>query len=307
MKAAAIDIGTNTTRLLITDITTNQVKEKVRTVTRLGENFNGTLQKSAMKRVFETLEKYKKIMDDYDVLHYRGVATSVVRESNNGKEFISEIYKKIGLKIDIIDGKEEAFLTFLGVLSALDERIKNFILLDIGGGSNEFTLVKNRDLIESVSKKFGVVFLYEKFIKHDPPTISEIQKISERIKKEIIQVQDFFEKYNLNNVNFVGTAGTITTLSAIHQGLKKYNPDLINNHVVPKDFLDNLIEEMVKMTNIERFEKYKIEKGREDVILVGLLIVKYTMEVFDFKEIVSIDSSILEGIIYNIQNNIENS
>jgi exopolyphosphatase/guanosine-5'-triphosphate,3'-diphosphate pyrophosphatase len=301
MKVAAIDIGTNTTRMLIIDIESSKILEKMRTVTRLGENFNGILLDKAKNRVIETLTKYKTIMDGHNIERYRAVATSVVREAVNGREFTEEIFKKVGLKIEIINGQEEAKITFCGVISFLEKKINDFLLLDIGGGSNEFSLIKNRTLIKSLSEKFGVVFLYEKYIKHDPPLAIEIENLSKEIKYNINAIKDKFNRLLSNKFFFVGTAGTVTTLSYIHQNLQKYEPKLINNHKIPKKFLDELIEEMLTLTNIERFEKYKIEKGREDVILVGLLIIKFCMEIFNFDFIVSIDSGLLEGIAYSIK------
>ncbi len=300
MKVAAIDIGTNTTRLLIIDSVSMKVLEKVRTITRLGENFNGILQDNAKARVLKTLENYKNIMKKHSVNLYRAVATSVIRESANGKKFVEEVYDKLRLKIDIISGKEEAELTFLGVLSVLDKNIENFLLLDIGGGSNEYSLAKNRTLIKSISEKFGVVFLYEKFIHHDPPKNSEIKNASTEISKFLTQIKNKFSASLPKQLYFVGTAGTITTLSAIYQNLKIYKPELINNHKIPKSFINKLLNEMLLMTNFERFEKYNIEKGREDVILIGLLIVKHTMETFGFNEIISIDASLLEGVAFDL-------
>ena len=301
MKVATIDIGTNTTRLAIIDRDSMKVLDKFRTVTRLGENFNGNLDNNAIDRVVNVIKLYKTVMDKYNVEKFRGVATSVVRESANGKELIDKIYKETGLKIDVISGEEEAELTFYGVLSVLDKNIKDFILLDIGGGSNEYILVKDRKIVDSISLKFGVVFLYEKFVKNDPPAIYEIEKIETEIKNNLNIIKKNFKNYGLDNLSFVGTAGTVTTLSAIELGLEEYDPEKVNNNKISKDFLTDLINNMISLTNKERFEKYNIEKGREDVIVPGLLIVKDTMEFFSFQQIISIDSSLLEGIAYKMK------
>ena len=300
MKVATIDIGTNTTRLAIIDKDSLKVMDKFRTVTRLGENFNGNLDKNAINRVVNVIKLYKTVMDKYNIEKFRGVATSVVREAANGKELIDKIYKETGLKIDVISGEEEAELTFYGVLSVLDKNVRDFILLDIGGGSNEYIFVKDRKIVDSISLKFGVVFLYEKFVKNDPLDREELIKIETEIKKHLKIVKEKFVNYGLNNLSFVGTAGTVTTLSAIELGLKEYAPEKVNNNKISKDFLIDLINAMIRLTNKERFEKYNIEKGREDVIVPGLLIVRNTMELFNFQQIISIDSSILEGIAYKI-------
>ena len=301
MKVATIDIGTNTTRLAIIDKNSMKIINKFRTVTRLGENFNGNLDKDAINRVVNIIKLYKTVMDKYNVEKFRGVATSVVREAANGKELIDKIYRETELRIEIISGEEEAELTFYGVLSVLDKNIKDFILLDIGGGSNEYILVKDRKIVNSISLKFGVVFLYEKYVKNDPPGREELKKIETEIKKHLKIVKEKFANYVLNNLSFVGTAGTITTLSAIELGLNEYAPEKVNNNKISKDFLIDLINDMINLTNKERFEKYNIEKGREDVIVPGLLIVKHTMEFFNFQQIISIDSSLLEGIAYKMK------
>ncbi len=300
MKVATIDIGTNTTRLAIVESSPFKVISKYRTITRLGEHFNGTLSKEAMERVIRTIESYTEIIKKNKVDKVRAVATSVVREAKNSVQFISSIRQKTGINIDIVDGETEASLTFKGVLSVLAPQTEDFILLDIGGGSNEFSLIKNRKLIKSVSLKFGVVFLYEKFIKNDPPLNEELSMLTDTIRDNIFKVSDMLKVHESNKLAFVGTAGTVTTLAAIKLCLNKYNPAKINNCKIDRNFLMELLQDMVKMKNEERGIKFRIEKGREDVILPGLLIVRECMELFKFKEIIAIDSSLLEGIAFDL-------
>ncbi len=305
MKVATIDIGTNTTRLAIVNSENFQVVDKRRVVTRLGEGFDNYLTETAQKRVIDVLKDYSQVIKKYDVDKFRGVATSVVREAKNGEDFISRVYKESGLQIDIIEGKEEAELTFYGVLGILDKSIKNFILLDIGGGSNEFTFVKDRVIQSSISLKFGVVFLYEKFINSDPPSVFNINALEKEIGVNIAKVNDLFSKYTLSeidNLKFVGTAGTITTLAAIHLGLREYLPEIVNNHSVPLFFVEELLEKMKALTNSGRREIFHIEKGREDVIIPGLLIVKKSLEHFGCQDITVIDSGLLEGIAWKLLN-----
>jgi exopolyphosphatase/guanosine-5'-triphosphate,3'-diphosphate pyrophosphatase len=300
MKFAAIDIGTNTTRLAIVENNPFKVLSKYRAVTRLGEGFSKELIPKAQKRVIDVLKNYADIIKTSNVSHTAGVATSVVREASNGKEFVEKIFKETGIEIEIIDGEKEAFLTLKGVMSVLDSNIENFMLLDIGGGSNEFSLIKKGKLVDSISLKFGVVFLYEKFIGHNPPESGEIEQMQEEIRSNVLKVKEKFKIEKISDFHFVGTAGTVTTLSAINLGLKNYLPEKINNNRINKNFLEFVLKDMLKLTNKQRGEKYFIEKGREDVIISGMFIIKEAMEIFGFREIVSIDASLLEGVAINM-------
>ncbi len=300
MKFAAIDIGTNTTRLAIVENNPFKVLSKYRAVTRLGEGFSKELIPKAQKRVIDILKNYADIIKTSNVSHTAGVATSVVREASNGKEFVEKIFKETGIEIEIIDGEKEAFLTLKGVMSVLDSNIENFMLLDIGGGSNEFSLIKKGKLVDSISLKFGVVFLYEKFIGHNPPESGEIEQMQEEIRSNVLKVKEKFKIEKISDFHFVGTAGTVTTLSAINLGLKNYLPEKINNNRINKNFLEFVLKDMLKLTNKQRGEKYFIEKGREDVIISGMFIIKEAMEIFGFREIVSIDASLLEGVAINM-------
>ena len=300
MKFAAIDIGTNTTRLAIVENNPFKVLSKYRAVTRLGEGFSKELIPKAQKRVIDVLKNYADIIKTSNVSHTAGVATSVVREASNGKEFVEKIFKETGIEIEIIDGEKEAFLTLKGVMSVLDSNIENFMLLDIGGGSNEFSLIKKGKLVDSISLKFGVVFLYEKFIGHNPPESGEIEQMQEEIRSNVLKVKEKFKIEKISDFHFVGTAGTVTTLSAINLGLKNYLPEKINNNIINKNFLEFVLKDMLKLTNKQRGEKYFIEKGREDVIISGMFIIKEAMEIFGFREIVSIDASLLEGVAINM-------
>ena len=300
MKAASIDIGTNTTRLAIVENNPFKVISKFRTVTRLGQNFSGNIIPEAKERVLSALKKYSNIIKENRVSSVRGVATSVIREAKNGREFVDEIYRKTGLKIDVINGEEEALLTLKGVISVLDKKIKNFLLLDIGGGSNEFTLIKDSEVLDSISLKFGVVFLYEKYVKNNPPENEEIISMENEIVDNLKIVAEKFRLTDYNDFHFVGTAGTVTTLSAIDLQLKNYIPEKINNHRIKKEFLIKTLQSMLSMTNNERGERYFIEKGREDVIVSGFLIIKNCMELFGFNNIISIDSGLLEGVAYDM-------
>ena len=305
MKIAGIDIGTNTTRLIIFDTEKNKVIEKRRIITRLGENFNGLISILAKKRLINTLNYYKEIMYAHRIEKFKAIGTSVIRECIERDQFIQDIFEKTGIRIEVIDGKKEAELTLKGVMWSLDKDIKNFMLLDIGGGSNEFTLVENGKPKNSVSLNFGVVYLYEKHIKHDPPLNEELTNLINDIVKNLIIVDNFFNKKDISNYYFVGTAGTVTTLAAIHQNLKEYKPELINNHTIPKEFIKNILNDMIKISNKERLKKYFLEKGREDVIIPGILIILKTMEHFGFKNIISIDSGLLEGIVIEILEEID--
>ena len=194
-------------------------------------------------------------MQGYSIDAVAVIATSAVREAENGAEFVKAVKAETGFDIEVISGDEEARRTFLGVLSGLNPLTlilspegrgnKNtlspmgrgkgegeLLIMDIGGGSTEFILSKNGRILESISTGLGVVKLTEGFIKSDPVSNNEIEKLNKIIKNELKSLKNKLS--NFNNSTFVGTAGTVTTLAAIDQNLTLYNPLRINNYVLKK-------------------------------------------------------------------------
>ncbi|MCK4739209.1 MAG: Ppx/GppA family phosphatase [Deltaproteobacteria bacterium] len=314
MKFASIDIGTNTLRLLIaTEDKFSQglnPKGYKRVITRLGGGYTDEvgISPDAAKRSLDALRDFKSIMNDHGVKKVTAVATSVVRRAKNGSEFIASVKAETGIEIEVIDGVDEAGLTFFGVMFVVEDRWDNSItrlIFDIGGGSTEFSVAKGLDIEKSWSMELGVVELTEKFLKSDPPTPEELGAMREHISKNISELKSLMKDSSIDTeklssdagVFLMGTAGTITTLASVSMRLKEYNPNFINKCTLSKKKISDIYDRLSAMTIAERSEVVGLEKGREDLIIAGTAIVLEVMDSFCFDDLKVSDGGLLEGVM----------
>ncbi len=310
---ASIDIGTNTLRLLIAESNSKdayKVLHRDRAVTRLGGRFSeedGLIDDDAASRTINVLGRFSNSLIKYKVKNVKVVGTSVIRRAFNRIEFLNEVYKKTGLNVDVITGNEEALLTLRGVLQVISRNCR-YVVMDIGGGSTEYILGHDEEESCAYSIEMGVVSLTEKFFLSDPPTHKEQSRLEIKIEDELT---DLISEINSSQPNLsffsgnkgailAGTAGTPTTLAAIDQGMEAYKPELINGYQLSLDRLKAMYDSLSGLTLMERRKIPSLEKGREDVILAGILIILKTMELLDFKEMVVSDSGLLEGVILEL-------
>ena len=305
---ASLDLGTNTFRLLIAEgISPDRLSPLLtkRAITRLGEGFprGGRIQPSAMTRSMAVLYDFARIIDHYRVENVFAVATSVVREAANGEAFIQQIYEKTGIEVRILSGSEEARLTLKGVLSAVEQRAKNALVFDIGGGSTEFILTEGTRPLTTESIPLGVVFLSETCPTSDPPTAGELSRLNATIRKHLSRI-DFHDAIpprvpsrDPSHLPLIGTAGTVTTLAAIDQKMEIYDPATINNYRLTRETLLSLYERLTRLTALQRTALPGLEKGREAVIIPGTAIVLEIMNLFTCNHLTVSDAGLLEGIL----------
>jgi len=305
LRTASIDIGTNTIRLLISERTSQDVFKKLhisRIITRLGEGFSEDkrlLNSNAMDRSLDALCNFSKVIKEYNVSKIRSVATSVVRESENGREFVGQAADKAGLKVEVISGEEEARLTVLGVLKSLDANTSDCIIFDIGGGSTEYIYIHNSKIVNLTSINLGVVHLTEEFLKNELETKEEITQLSQHIQQILRRELQSFDILKKKDLILIGTAGTPTTLAAIELKLKEYNPGLVNNFVLTEDVVLSTIDKLIKIPKKERANTIGLEKGREDILIAGALILVETLRIFSLNKLIVSDGGVLEGIAYS--------
>ncbi|MBI5328240.1 MAG: Ppx/GppA family phosphatase [Deltaproteobacteria bacterium] len=311
-RYASIDIGTNTLRLLIAEIVNGKLKPIFlkRTITRLGGDYKEELgiAATAQERTIKALEFFAEKIKEYDVKEVKAVATSVVRRAKNKKEFLSKVLERTGVEVRVISGDEEARLSLLGVLSVIRDGHKKCLVVDIGGGSTEFIATDAGKMVGAWSMEMGVVHLTENYLKTDPPTKRELNTMESEIERIIYDLR--FTIYDLGFLNpkseirnpesevFIGTAGTITTLAAIDQGLEKYDPEKINNYVIRYETVKRIYRHLASIPLQKREEILSLEKGREDIIIPGAAIVLKTMEGFGFDSMTVSDAGLLEGILF---------
>ncbi|MCX5803087.1 MAG: Ppx/GppA phosphatase family protein [Proteobacteria bacterium] len=295
MKYASIDIGTNTVLLLIVDAG-KDVRDvlDISTITRLGEGLKkrGNLSKRAMTRTFSALKNYKELAERHGVKGVYCVGTSALREAKNSEAFLRLVKDKLGISIRVISGYEEAYYTYLSIKH--DERMKGeqFIIIDIGGGSTEVIKGNREEFTNFVSLPIGSVKLTEMFVRHDPPEDNEIASLTGFIRETI----SF--PFDGKNCRVIGTAGTITNLASIILGLENYDKSRIHGlNILYKD-IGGVIKRLKAMTTPERRAIRGMEKGREDIILQGIILLKEIMSYFKADEIIVSANGVRYGVIY---------
>lgn len=292
---AAIDLGTNTARLLIATLDPFQQILLQRTITRLGGGFtreNG-LSSEAMQRSLAALAGFAEQMRRHQVVRLRAVATSAVRDAVNGAEFCAQVKEQTGIELEVIDGHLEALFTLAGVSSVLADKERDLAVFDIGGGSTEYTLARRSKPLFSRSLPLGVVRLTE--------GKGEVGQMQDKIARELTRLKRDLEDAGLeqdfSQSALVGTAGTATTLAAIQLEMTDYDYRKVNNCVVSRDQVQEIFERLLPMTPAQRLEVVGLEPGREDLIIAGTLVVLETMRIFGFDSLTVSDSGLLEGLL----------
>ena len=297
---ASIDIGTNTVRLLILETKPDgSLREvgQVRAITRLGKGMD-TEKKLLGDRMDETISVLTNFRDEcrkFEPLTIRAVATSAVREASNQKDFVSRAKKEAGLEIKVISWEEEADLTVQGVLWKLPNIGKDILVFDIGGGSTEFILARDRKIISSVGTQLGTVRLTDQFISHHPINVNEYKALETHLRKELKLVKDQLSDFSPEVL--VGTAGTVTTLAAIDGNVYPYDPEKVHGKSLTFKRVEELLEDLKNKSLAELSAMRAIEKGREDLIIVGGALVLETMRVFECNLLIVSEHGLREGVV----------
>ena len=306
---AAIDLGTNNCRLLIVEPQGNSFKviDSFSRIVRLGEGLESSnkLSADAMQRTIDALRVCATKIRRHRVRWMRCVATEACRRAENGQAFINQIEKSTRLRFEIIDGKDEAELAAIGCGALFDRQLPHAIVFDIGGGSTEITCLsfkKGRyEIQDMISLPLGVVRLSEKY---DGKNMS--QKIYTQIRDEAEKtIHAFAEKQsfyadNLNDIQLIGTSGTVTTLAAIHKGLKKYNRNIVDGAVMKRGEVVAVIQSLMNMSHEERQNNDCIGKERADLVLSGCAVLEAIISAWPLENLKIADRGIREGILLRL-------
>jgi len=305
-RVASIEIGSNSIRMLIaekgeSDTPVRPVLRR-RVITRLGEDFNkkeiGTIKPGPMARSIAALKDFLGIASQCGVSSPIVVATGVVRKAVNRNDFVTLIAERLGHTIKVVSGKEEADLTFVGVLSSLNHAGEPLVIFDLGGGSTEFIWANNREG-KSMSIELGVVILTEDYLITDPPKDGEIDQLIRHIEDTFERGLDSLKQIEKGRFSIVGTGGTTVTLAAMIHGITEddFNETKINGLVITRKAVELLFEKMKRMTGTERLNLKGLEIGREDIILAGSLMVMKIMDYFEKDAIIVSYCDLLDGIL----------
>jgi len=300
---AAIDVGTNTLRLLIAETVGPDdytVLHEEQEITRLGEGLLPTrlLQDAPRRRSLTVLKRFADTARSFKAGEIASVATSAVREARNREEFIAEVGRETALALRVIDGREEARLTLLGVRRGLRLGLRRILAIDIGGGSTEFVLARGEVIEGIVSTGLGVVKLTEQYLVSDPPTIGELRSVKEVVGTRVDRLRR--ELPGLEETQLVGTAGTVTTLAAIDLALVTYDRQKVQGHCLGLARVMELLDRLAALPLRERRGIPGLESGRADIIVAGAAILAVSMERLGYHELRVSDDGLREGILLDL-------
>ncbi len=294
MRLATVDIGTNSTRMLIADFDGVRLMPVFKTgkVTRLGEGVeeSGFLKREAVERTLEVLRDFVKIMKRYDVAESIAATTEAARIAKNSEEFLSAV-RNLGINVILLPDDEEAKLVFNANILHFRPKARA-ATVDLGGGSTEivFGTVNSVQFYESL--KFGIVFLTEKFLKSDPPKQEELEALESFLREQLKGV--FYKAGTAEEVFAVG--GTATSVVAMQERMKVYDTAKVHGYKLSRSVI-NLWYERLKAMSVEQRRKIVgLEKARADVIVSGLAFFRVFCELFDLKEITVSELGLLFGL-----------
>jgi exopolyphosphatase/guanosine-5'-triphosphate,3'-diphosphate pyrophosphatase len=296
-KAGAIDVGSNTLRLLIAQIEGNRVLPvcRDREMVRLGRNFfpERVIGRQALESALEVLERFQRMGLREGVARFRAAGTGILRESSNTHYFLEAVQRTTGIAIEILSGEAEARLSALGVLSVFQDITGPTCIFDLGGGSVEFTWVQSGRIRKAVSLPLGAVGLTEQFLLSDPPLEQEIDRLGRHC------LETLRERININeSVGYlIGTAGTVTTLTAMDKKLTEYDSSRINGSVLDRDTLNRLLFELASIPLATRQALPGLEPERADIITAGLVAVLSILDFFEADTLRVSDAGLLEGLL----------
>jgi exopolyphosphatase/guanosine-5'-triphosphate,3'-diphosphate pyrophosphatase len=319
MRIAVADIGTNSTRLLVADVAAGgrlTQLERHTTVTRLGEGVDGSgrLQPAAMERVYEALARYREIADAAGAERRIAVATSAVRETENGSELAAHVRDEIGFDIRTIDGDEEARLTFLGATSARPPAPQASggpdgdpdpsppapapdtptLVIDIGGGSTEFVSgTPGAAPTFHVSTRLGSVRQTERHLHHDPPHHDELEALADEACEIVAAAVPATVRETVGRV--VAVAGTPTSLAAIDQRLDPYDPERVDGYVLERAACERMLAQLAVVPLDRRAATTGLHPERAPTIVAGVAILVEALRLFGVGQIEVSEADILDG------------
>lgn len=306
-RYAAIDCGTNSTRLLVAEPgpTTGALVtvERLMTVTRLGRGVSGSgqLQPDGIARTVETLARYRQVLDRLgvdDPRRIRMTATSAARDSTNRDEFFDAAEAAVGVRPELLTGDEEALLSFRGATAELDPADGPFLVVDIGGGSTEFAVGSAR-VEGALSVDIGCVRLTEDHLEHDPPLPEELLACLSLTQVHLDDVAREVPATREAKV-FVGLAGTVSTVAAVEIGLAAYDREQIHHFELTRAAAEDVFRTLATENVEERAENPGLEADRADVIVAGCCILQAIFRYFDFDSCLVSEADILDGLVLSL-------
>ena len=302
-RVAAIDCGTNSIRLLISDIdtSTNTATDVVREmrIVRLGEGVDRTnaFLPTALERTFKAVEEYDKLLLKHNVEHVRFVATSATRDAQNKAMFIKGVIDRLRIVPEVIAGVEEAALSFDGATRSLRQKHSApFLIIDLGGGSTEL-VIGDKEPTGAYSMDVGCVRMTERHTPGGNPTKEQEEAIRTDVRNAL--------KVAATKVNWetaktvVGVAGTITTVAAHVLNLKTYDPDVLHGASITAEQVSQTAQDFITLTPAQRGALPYMHEGRIEVITAGSIVLDEVMKGIGAQTLIASERDILDGVTWS--------
>jgi exopolyphosphatase / guanosine-5'-triphosphate,3'-diphosphate pyrophosphatase len=305
VRVAAIDVGTNSTRLLVAEEQAGGFRSLDRrmTITRLGQGVDRTrrLNPRAVRRTISTIADYVATCGEYGVATLRVTGTSAVRDATNSDEFMAAVRTLTGKEPELLSGEEEARITFLGAVSDLIQ-VGPTLVVDIGGGSTELILGESEPST-LISLDIGCVRLFEKHLHSDPPAPPELDAMRAEVEA---QLRGAATRLRVPaGTRLVGVAGTVTQLATLKAGTPAYDADITHHAVLSHGDVRSLSRRLESLNYEQRTRIKGLDPGRVDVIVAGAEILLKVMEAFDAAEVLVSEKDILDGLVLYLLNEVQ--
>jgi len=304
-RVAAIDMGTNSTRLLVAEPDGQGglvALERLMRITRLGQDVDrtGALAPAAIERTVAVLAEYREVMDRLGVAvgSVRVTATSAARDAANRDDFFAAVRDAVGVEPELLSGEAEADLSFRGATLGLPPERGPFLVFDLGGGSTEFA-VGTASVEGSISIDIGCVRLTEKYLEHDPPHPEELVSaisLTEAWLDDVLRTLPA----SVEAQTVVGLAGTVSTVAAVEIGLATYDRDRIHHFVLTRDAIEDVFRTLATESRADRLHNPGLEEARADVIVGGLCALVAIVRTLGLDEILVSESDILDGLALSL-------
>ncbi len=299
MRVAVVDIGTNSTRLLIADVQPDSSDVNVllrrSNVTRLGHGVDttGALAEEACNRVFATLHGYRADIDAHHCQANLAVLTSAVRDAANGQQFAARVRHDFDLHARVLTGEEEAQLTFLGAMSGRPPATEPTVVIDIGGGSTEFVVGVGRTAGFHISLHAGVVRMSERHIHTDPPDPHELQQLAQDVRATFLAGLPADERAPVTRA--IAVAGTATSAASIDQQLDPYDPQRVHGYELTLATVELLLARLADMDESARRRVFGLHPDRAPTIVAGMILLAEAMRAFELEHVLVSERDILYG------------
>lgn len=304
-RVGAVDIGTNSVRLLVADVDDGGrgdalvPRERLMRITRLGQGVDESrrLRPDALERTLAVLGEYREVADRLGVERLRATATSAARDATNRDDLFGPARTVLGVVPELLPGEEEARLSFLGATTGLRDG-GPFLVVDVGGGSTEF-VTGTTEPEGLVSVDIGCVRLTEQYLHGDPPEPEELSQALSIVRDHLADV-DRIVPAAATARTLVGLAGTVTTMASIELGLPEYDSEAIHGFRLSREAAEDVFRTLATEPVEQRRHNPGLEPGRVDVIVGGALVVAAVMRHWGFDEMLVSEADILDGLARSI-------